>query len=174
MKYTRTWLLILAVVAYSLTAFAQHSHGAGGSMGPGVGHSSSGADHETMNSSSGSTHGMTTEGILTKNTALSGKIQTLTGMPAQQACAGFKNLGQCVAAAHVSKNLGISFACLQADMTGQAPAKASACPAGAGSGKAMSLGKAIHSLSPTADSKAEEKKANRQADEDVKQLETNS
>jgi hypothetical protein len=175
MKYTRTWLLTLTVVVYSLTAFAQHGHGASGSMGPGVGHSSSGTDHGTMSSSSASTHGMTTEQILTKNTALSGKIQTLTGMPAQQACAGFKNLGQCVAAAHVSKNLGISFACLQADMTGQTPTKASACPAGTGSsGKAMSLGKAIQTLSPTADSKGEAKKATKQADADVKELETNS
>jgi hypothetical protein len=40
--------------------------------------------------------------------------------PAQQSCSGFKNLGQCVAAAHVSKNLGIGFACLKSDMTGTA------------------------------------------------------
>src|ERR1039458_311926 len=129
MKYAKTCLLTLAVVVFSMTALAQHGHGTGGSMGPGVGHGADGAGHGSMSSSSsGSTHGMTVNQILSKNTALAGKIQTLTGMSAQQACAGFKNLGQCVAAAHVSKNLGISFACMQADMTGQAPAKGSTCP----------------------------------------------
>jgi len=173
MKYAKACLLTLAVVVFSLTAVAQHGHESGGSMGPGVGHGS--ADHGSMSSNgSGSTHGMTTNQILTKNTALAGKIQKLTGMPAQQACAGFKNLGQCVAAAHVSKNLGISFACMQADMSGQAPAKGSACPAGTGSSKSMSLGKAIQTLRPTADSKAESKKATKQADADVKETETNS
>lgn len=125
-------------------------------------------------SGNSSTRGMTTNQILTKNTALAGKIQKLTGMPAEQACTGFKNLGQCVAAAHVSKNLGISFACMQANMTGQAPVKGSSCPAGTGSSKSMSLGKAIQTLRPTADSKAESKKATKQADADVRESETNS
>ena len=175
MKYAKTCLLTLAVVVFSMTTLAQHGHGTGGSMGPGVGHGADGAGHGSMSSSSsGSTHGMTVNQILSKNTALAGKIQTLTGMSAQQACAGFKNLGQCVAAAHVSKNLGISFACMQADMTGQAPAKGSTCPAGTGSSKSMSLGKAIQTLRPTADSKAESKKAEKQAYADVKESETNS
>src|SRR6266478_6555017 len=72
MKYAKTVLLTLAVVVFSLTAFAQHGHGAGGSMGPGVGHGSAAAAHGSMNSSSGSTHGMTTNQILTKNTPLAG------------------------------------------------------------------------------------------------------
>ncbi len=172
MKYAKTCLLTLAVVVFSLMAFAQHGHGSGGSMGPGVGHGS--ADHGSVNSNgSGSTHGMTVNQVLSKNTALASKIQTLTGMPSQKACSGFKNLGQCVAAAHVSKNLGISFACMQADMTGQSATKGSACPAGTGS-KSMSLGKAIQTLRPTADSKAESKKATKQADADIKDSETHS
>jgi hypothetical protein len=88
-------------------------------------------------------------------------------MSAQKACSGFKNLGQCVAAAHVSKNLGISFACMKADMTGQAPAQGSSCPAGTGS-KSMSLGKSIQALSPNVDQKLEAKKAEKQADADIK------
>jgi len=67
--------------------------------------------------SSGSAHWMTIDQQLSKNTQLSDKIQKLTGMPAQQACDGFKNLGQWVAAAHVSKNPGISFACMKSDGT---------------------------------------------------------
>src|SRR5438552_2848616 len=60
---------------------------------------------------------LTIDQQLSKNTQLSDKIQKLTGMPAQQACDGFKNLGQWVAAAHVSKNPGISFACMKSDGT---------------------------------------------------------
>src|SRR6266478_6500429 len=168
MKYARIWQLILAVVVFSLTASAQHGSGAGGSMGPGVGHGANGADHGKMNSrSAGTTHGMTVNQILSKNTVLAAKIQTLTGTPAQKACSGFKNLGQCVAAAHVSKNLGISFACMQADMTGKAPAQGSTCPAGTGS-KSMSLGKSIQALRPNVDRKLEAKKAEKQADADIK------
>jgi len=90
--------------------------------------------------------------LLTQNTKLSDKIASLTGESAQRACSGFKNLGQCVAAAHVSKNLGMSFACLKSDMTGSAPASGSTCPAGTGT-KAVSLGKSIQTLSPNANSK---------------------
>jgi hypothetical protein len=173
MKYAKTWLVTLAVVVFSLTAFAQHGSGTGGSMGPGVGHGASRADHGSMSSSTGSTHGMTMNQILSKNTALAAKIQTLTGTPAQKACSGFKNLGQCVAAAHVSKNLGISFACMQADMTGQSPTKGSSCPVGTGS-KSLSLGKTIQTLSPKADSKLESKRATKQADAFIKDSETHS
>jgi hypothetical protein len=47
---------------------------------------------------------------------------------------------------------------MQADMTGQSPAKGSGCPAGTGT-KSLSLGKTIQTLSPKADSKLESKKA---------------
>jgi len=121
----------------------------------------------------GSTHGITVNQILSKNTGLAAKIQTLTGTPAQKACSGFKNLGQGVAAAHVSKNLGISLACVQADVTGHSPAKGSGCPAGAGT-KSLSLGRTIQTLSPKADSKLESKKATKQADADINDSETHS
>jgi hypothetical protein len=163
---------MLAVVVFSLYAFAQHGSGGGGSMG--ASHIASSANHGNMSSSnSGSPHGMTMSQILSKNALLSSKIRMLTGMPSQKACSGFKNLGQCVAAAHVSKNLRIRFACMQADMTGQAPAKGSTCPAGTDS-KSLSLGKTIQTLSPKADSKLESKKATKQADADIKDYETHS
>ena len=56
---------------------------------------------------------------------------------------------------------------MKADMTGQAPAQGSSCPAGSGS-KSMSLGKSIQALSPKANEKLEAKKAEKQADEDIK------
>jgi len=170
MKMTRIAILSLAVAVYATAALAQHAHsgGMGSSMG---GNAGSGMSHNTgsgrtKTSSSGSTHQPTVNDILTKNSAISGKIQTLTGMSATQACTGFKNLGQCVAAAHVSKNLHISFDCLRSDMTGIAP-QGTSCPAGTGT-KSMSLGKAIRTLDPTADQKAESKKGQTEAQRDIK------
>jgi hypothetical protein len=172
MKSTHSLVLALAVALYCAPALAQH--GASGGRGGGMGATSMnhGADHGASASNSTSlAHGKTMDQILTKNTQLSGKIQTLTGMSAQQACSGFKNLGQCVAAAHVSKNLGISFACLKSDMTGAGPAQGTSCPAGTGT-KSMSLGKTIQTLRPTANGKTEANKAEKQAHQDIK--ETNS
>jgi hypothetical protein len=94
--------------------------------------------------------------VLSHNTAIAGKLNTLTGQDAQTACGGFKNLGQCVAAAHVAKNLNLpgGFDALKAKVTGK---------------NCENLGKAIHELQPDADAKAEVKKANQQASEDMKE-----
>jgi len=93
--------------------------------------------------------------VLSHNTAIAGKIKTLTGQDAQTACGGFKNIGQCVAAAHIAKNLEIpgGFDALKAKTTGSG---------------AVSLGKAIEGFAPNADTKAEVKKANKQASDDLK------
>ena len=176
MKMTRIAMLSLAAVLYATAGLAQHGHSgsaAGGGMGNtmgSMGHNTGASDHgnagSTKATNSGSTHQPSVNDILTKNPAIGGKIQTLTGMSASQACTGFKNLGQCVAAAHVSKNLGISFDCLKSDMTGTAP-QSTSCPAGTGT-KSMSLGKAIQTLDPQADHKAESKKGETQAQQDMK------
>jgi hypothetical protein len=167
MKRTQTLLLAIAVAMYGAPMFAQHGHaggmGAGANAMDGSGHGAS-----THNASLTTAHGTTMNEILTKNTALSGKIQKLTGMTAQQACSGFKNLGQCVAAAHVSKNLGLNFACLKADMNGVPAPSGSGCSTSASTGsKSMSLGQAIHALNPTANSKTESQKASKQAHQDI-------
>jgi hypothetical protein len=95
-------------------------------------------------------------GVLSHNTAIAGKIHALTGQDAQAACDGFKNLGQCVAAAHVAKNLDIpgGFDAAKAKVTGSS---------------GVSLGKAIEQLNPQANAKAEAKKANKQASDDLKE-----
>jgi hypothetical protein len=143
-----------------------------------MGHASARNGADAKGSGAAATHGKTMDQLLAKNTKLSGKITSLTGESAQQACSDFKNLGQCVAAAHVSKNLGISFACLKSDMTGTAPSSGSKCAAGAGTNttgtKTMSLGKSIQSLSPTANGKSAAKKAQQQADQDLKDSTSNS
>jgi len=171
MQMIRIAMLSLAVLFYATSALAQHGHSggaAGGGMGNAMGHGSGLANHGNANTSSGgSTHKSTVNDTLGKNPAIGDKIHSLTGLPASQACTGFKNLGQCVAAAHVSKNLGITFDCLRSDMTGQAPAQGTTCPAGTGT-KSMSLGKAIQTLDPHADPKSESKKGETEAQQDLK------
>src|SRR2546422_6295105 len=54
-----------------------------------ISHASGAAAHTDMS------HGSPSD-VLSHNTAIAGKIQTLTGQDAKTACSGFKNLGQCV------------------------------------------------------------------------------
>lgn len=157
MKRTRFLIGTAATMALAVTAFAQHGH-----SGMAGGHT---MNHQPSShkSDSSATHGQRTiDQKLTTNTKLAGKIQTLTGMDAKTACSGFKNLGQCMAAAHVSKNLGITFADLKDKMLALNPDGTPNTTA-----KTMSLGKAIQALKPQADPKTEVKKANQQADDDT-------
>ena len=87
----------------------------------------------------------------------------------EDACTAFRQLSECVAALHVSHNLKIKFNCLKWDVTGTQPLKGnvSACTAPDG-GKPLSLSKAIQTLKPDADGKAEAKSAQRRAQEDIK------
>ena len=86
------------------------------------------------------------------------------GTDLQLASSGFKNLGQFIAAAHVSKNLGIPFDQLKAKMTGT-----SSTATTSSGDSSMSLGKAIQELRPQADAKSEVKRAELQAKDDIKQ-----
>jgi hypothetical protein len=94
---------------------------------------------------------------ITDNPALSTKLQPLlpTGTTIDDASNGFKNVGQFVAAVHVSNNLGIPFDQLKAKMVTDN----------------ASLGDAIHALKPAetkSEVNAEVKKAEAQAKEDTK------
>ncbi len=169
----KTLQLFPLVLLLSVAVFAQHGHGPGGAPGgapmggPGtgasMGSSSSGmgaansgraTGRPTDTGSAAQNMGKSPSQILSQNTKLSSNLDKLlpNGMSAQQACDGFKNLGQCVAAIHVANNLNIPFADLKAKMTGKG---------------AESLGKAIKTLKPDADAKAEAKKANKQAEKDL-------
>lgn len=163
MKHKHFVLVTAIAFAFSSPAIAQRGHGGGAPAGhgPGMANSSAGSankgdalNHTNMSNASPST-------VLSHNTAIAKKITALTGQEAGAACDGFKNLGRCVAAAHVAKNLNINggFPALKAKITGTG---------------AMSLGKAIQSFDTNADAKAEVKKANKQADADMKEAETNS
>ncbi|HKW31769.1 MAG TPA: hypothetical protein VJN92_02110 [Candidatus Acidoferrum sp.] len=150
-------------LAFSLPALAQRGHGGGppAGHGPGMENSGAGSAHggEAMNHTDMSHASPST--VLSHNTAIAGKIKTLTGEDAATACSGFKNLGQCVSAAHVAKNLNIpgGFDALKAKVTGTG---------------SVSLGKAIKSFEPSANSKSEVKKANKQASDDMEEAETSS
>jgi len=159
MKRSTLILAVTMALAFSSPAFAQRSHPGGGppaGRGPGSDSGVSGS-HEAgaPTSHADMSHASPSE-VLSHNTAIAGKIKTLTGQDAQAACDGFKNLGQCVAAAHVAKNLDIpgGFDALKAKMTGAT---------------AVSLGKAIEALAPNANAKSETKKANKQASDDMKE-----
>ena len=161
-----TLILVTSIsLAFSVPAFAQRSHPGGGppaGHGPGE-NSAVGGSHgaDATAASHGDMAHSSPSDVLSHNTAIAGKIKTLTGQDATTACSGFKNLGQCVAAAHVAKNLNIpgGFDALKAKMTGTG---------------AVNLGKAIQALAPNADAKAEAKKANHEASEDMKDAETNT
>ena len=161
MKRSTLFLTTLAVLLYLsvIPAFAQHGGHGGGAAG---GHGAA-STHSEGNSHNGGTEGSrasrpTVADHLEDNTRLASKLNGLlpAGTNLQLAAQGFKNLGQFVAAVHVSKNLGIPFEDLKAKMMGPG---------------AMSLGKAIQALDPKADAKAETKKARQEAKEDMKESE---
>lgn len=90
---------------------------------------------------------------LEQHPALSSKLGTMlpAGTSAQDAASGFKNLGEFVAAVHVSQNLNIPFDQLKTKVT-----------------SGQSLGDAVKDLKPGVDAKTEIKKARDEVKEDMK------
>jgi hypothetical protein len=161
MKIAKKFVLCLAAAAFAaLPLYAQHGgHGAGG-PGASMGDSHSSAKDSHSSAASGTHSGAKTpDQLLSQNTKLSSKLQGLlpAGTNVQQAAQGFKNLGQFVAAVHVSHNLGIPFDQLKAKMIGP---------------PTESLGKAIHALKPDANSTQESKNATKQAKQDINDSKT--
>ena len=148
----------------------------GADAGNGHGH---GSAHDATTGGSKDSGRKTPDELLAQNTKLSGNLSTLlnkmglksvdgTPLTPQEACANFKNLGQCVAAIHVSNNLGIDFNKLACDMTLK-PVATSICPEGTATGtKGISLGASIDALKPGTDGKTEAQKAVTEANQDVK------
>jgi hypothetical protein len=187
----------VAVLAIGLwlmpVSAAAQGHGVGRPEGAPGGfgtHAPLGAPGADAGNGHGSAHDATTSGskdagkktpdeLLTQNTKLSDNLsnllnkmglKTVNGTPLspQEACANFKNLGQCVAAIHVANNLGINFNSLACNMTLK-PVTTSTCPAGTGTGsKGISLGASIDALKPGTDGKTEAQKAVTQTNHDMK------
>lgn len=169
-------LSLAALFAFlAVPVFAQHGEGGGhGGGGMHGGDSMHGSSHDSgshgdhgkdmdNDGDHGSKHGgheghLSAAQKLANNPQLSAKLQALlpAGTDLQTAAAGFKNLGQFVAAVHVSKNLGIPFDQLKTAMTGNPP---------------MSLGKAIQTLDPSANAKAAVKTAEKEAHQDLESTE---
>jgi len=160
-------------------AFAQHGGGRPGGAGGGPGMGAGGGPGMSgsmgrNNTDRGSTRGngpmeganMGSESVshssstklLSSNAHLAANLQSRLGpmLPSgtslTDAASGFKNLGDFVAAVHVSNNLGIPFEDLKGKMT-----------------TGDSLGKAIKQLKPEANSKTESKKAEKQAKTDIEE-----
>src|SRR5712692_500582 len=158
LRYLQSIAIVEIILSLAVPTFAQRSHAGGGppaGRGPGSDSGMSGSHGNAATTHGDLSHGSPSD-VLSHNTAIAGKIKALTGKDAAMACDGFKNLGQCVAAAHVAKNLDIpgGFDALKAKVTGKG---------------SISLGKAIEQLSPNASAKSETKKANKQAADDMKE-----
>jgi hypothetical protein len=179
MKNLLKWsLAFAAMVAFSASAFAQHGAGGmGGGRPAGVGPSSTGEPtgvgpgtngrptdagamgmgHQSLGSQSPSTVLDNSKLNTSLTNALVKSGITVPGGDLKSACSGFKNLGQCVAAMHVAKNLNLSFSDLQGKMTGS---------------NQENLGKAIQDIGgPNVNAKSEAKKANKQAQQDLNAVE---
>ena len=132
----RSILLVMTLAASigAWPALAQHGHGGGamathGDMDRGQSSHMQTESHMPLTSTTAASR-------LASHPGLSARLQSLlpAGTDMQTAAAGFKNLGQFVAAVHVSHNLGIPFDQLKAKMTGTSP---------------ESLGRAIEDLRPS-------------------------
>lgn len=172
MKRILSYLALLSMVLFAsgLGALAQHGQGGGKPPSPppqgqGQGNKPQSAPPQSNNARPETNRGRseqpsqprkTVSEQLKANTKLSSHLQGMfpPGTDLQKASSGFKNLGEFVSAAHVSKNLGIPFDQLKGTMVGP-PQK--------------SLGAAIHQLKPDVDSKAEANKAKAQANKVIKQ-----
>jgi hypothetical protein len=158
-----TTAAIALALGVNLSAFDQHgqsgqhgnsgsTHGASSSHSTGT-TSTSGTSTSSMSGTSSTT--TTTGGTLSpvqqklqSHTQLASKLQSrLPGTNVVTAAGGFRNLGQFVAAVNVSHNLRIPFSQLKTDMVT----------------KHMSLGQAIQTLRPTANSTQEVERAQTQA-----------
>ncbi len=173
-------LTFAAMLAFSISAFAQHA-GAGGGRPAGAGPGSTGTPSGVGSGDTGRASGMGSTGMghssmgsqspttvpnngkldSSLTNALSKSGISVPGGNLKTACSGFKNLGQCIAAMHVAKNLDIpgGFDALKDKMTGT---------------NTVSLDKGIQELSPNANGKAESKKANKQANQDMSAAESES
>jgi hypothetical protein len=164
------WMLAIPVAA-------QSSHGQGHPGGAAAGSMGGGHDADASGNSGSKMSGpRTVDELLTQKTQLASKLSSLlpTGTNLQTAASGFKNLGQFVAAVHVSHNLGIPFAQLKCTEL----ATKDACTTMNGTttvtmtvpSKSSSLGQAIHTLKPSlsaSDSESAAKQAKKKASADL-------
>jgi hypothetical protein len=180
--------VVVAVLILSVSVLLTVGAGSAGAQGPAGAGASTAAQGSSNSSGSHSSHSLNPIKWVKKdkNSAdsngsrsdiekkLTPKLQTQGLLPADanatDACAPFTALNECLATLHASRNLGLEFKCLRANVTGvQTNADLSSCKGAIGD-KAQSLNKAIHELNPNADAKGAAKNAEQQAKEDLKDL----
>jgi hypothetical protein len=142
--------LLAATAALGLAAFAY----AGGPEDQAGAAQPSPADQPSMPSTDATTQSdpsatAQSGGSTSQSTRLAAIVPS--GMSAQEACAGFRSVDECVATLHASQNLSIPFPDLKSRVTGGAK-----------------LATAIHQLKPDANVKAEVRKAEKQARSDTR------
>jgi hypothetical protein len=176
-KMTPKWILTAVAVSFFLGATgaaAQGPQGVGaadaaqGSAGPHISNPVNWLKKEPR------TETASLDASSDQNAKLTAKLQMQGVLPAKEdlkaACSTIKELGDCIAALHAGRNLGLDFDCLKSKLSGvQAKLDTAQSCASATDGKPVSLIKAIHSLKPNADAKAEAKKAEAQSRDDMKE-----
>jgi hypothetical protein len=171
MKRTITTFAMAAAAAWLLAmpAAAQSSHGPGHPGGMGAAGSMGGSHAPNAGGNTNASGPRSAGELLTQNTQLASKLSNLLppGTDLQEAASGFKNLGQFVAAVHVSNNLGIPFDQLKCTEL----ATKDACGTLTVPAKGSSLGQAIETLKPSmssSESKSAAKEAQKQANGDIR------
>lgn len=181
----------LVISFVSLSGFALMTVGAGRAAAQGPAGAGASASTQQSSDSSHSSHSLNPIKWVkkdkdSKNSAgsngsrsdvekkLTPKLQAEGLLPANSnatdACSPFTALSECLAALHASRNLGLDFKCLRANVTGvHANADLSGCKGAVGD-KAQSLNKSIHEMNPSADAKGATKNAEQQAKDDLKDL----
>jgi len=184
-------LLVMAVLIPSVSLFLTVGAERAGAQGPAGAGASTAAQGNSNSSGSKSGHSLNPIKWVKKDKdsknspdsngsrsdtekKLTPKLQAQGLLPANananDACASFVALHDCLAALHASHSLGLEFNCLRAGVTGvHTNADLSGCKMADGE-KALSLSKAIHQLKPDANAKEATKNAEQQAKDDLKDL----
>ncbi len=109
--------------------------------------------------------------FLKKYPAIGDKITFLTEMGPLSACQGFKNVAQCLVAAHVARNLRMNFDCLRADIVRRGARDTANCPGTRTGPRPLlyrtRLMRAIQTQRPASDWKTEVKLAKSQTERDT-------
>ena len=155
-------------------AYAQHGNGNGGGMAGAGMHGDSGMHGNAGNSGTASSTGNSLKSASSQlsnnqhlDTALTKTLGNLVppgGLA--MACQGYSNLGRCISAIHVANNRKLDFFCLRRTMTGEALPSTDTTPCSATQTN-LKLGRAIQTLDPNADPKAEATKGVKQSNTDI-------
>jgi len=148
-RFVSISLSLALMIAASTSALAQRGYGGMGGGAPSGG-TPSGSQRGPADRPVQEERLPTAQEALQQNPGVAGEVAKLlpAGTDLQAAASGFANLGDFVAALHVSSNLGIPFADLKTKMLAS-----------------RDLGAAIQALKPEADGQVEARRARAKADE---------